>query len=159
MMASTPRNLPGYLIDTNILLRLFRRLDSQHQLIKTALKELNGQGTGLYFSLQNIAEFWNVCTRPAERNGYGLSVPETNRCVEEIERTMTFLPDNEQVYSIWRRLAMANNVRGVQVHDARLAAIMQVYGLTHILTLNQPDFLRYASLQAIHPSQLQPSAS
>jgi predicted nucleic acid-binding protein len=71
---------------------------------------------------------------------------------------MTFLPDNEHVYSIWRRLVMVNNVRGAQVHDARIAAIMQAYGVTHILTQNQPDFLRYASLQAIHPSQLQPSA-
>jgi len=71
---------------------------------------------------------------------------------------MTFLPDHEEVYSIWRQLVITNNVRGVQVHDARLAALMQVYGLTHILTLNQPDFLRYTSLQAIHPSQLQPSA-
>ena len=153
MVAST-----GYLIDTNVLLRLFRPVDPQHQFVKSAIRALNGQSAGLYFSLQNIAEFWNVCTRPAERNGYGLTIAESNRCVEEIERTMTFLPDNEEVYSIWRRLVMANNVRGVQVYDARLAAIMQVYGLTHILTLNQQDFLRYASLQAIHPSQVQPSA-
>lgn len=150
---------PGYLIDTNIQLRLSQQDDSQHQLIKTVLKGLNGQGVGLYFSLQNIAEFWNVCTRPAERNGYGLSVTETNRCVEEIERTMTLLPDNEEVYSIWRQLVIAHQVRGVQVHDARLAAIMRAYGLTRILTLNQPDFLRYGNLRAVHPSQMQPSAS
>ena len=71
---------------------------------------------------------------------------------------MTFLPDSEEVYSIWRRLVMAHDVRGVQVHDARLAAIMQAYGLTRILTMNQPDFLRYENVQAIHPSQLQPSS-
>jgi predicted nucleic acid-binding protein len=70
---------------------------------------------------------------------------------------MTFLPDSEEVYSIWRRLVFANQVRGVQVHDARLVAIMQTYGLTHILMLNQPDFLRYANIQAVHPSQVQPS--
>lgn len=148
---------PGYLIDTNVLLRLFRPVDPQHQFIKSALRSLNGQGAGLYFSLQNIAEFWNVCTRPAERNGYGLTISETNLCIQEIERTMTFLPDNEEVYSIWRRLVIVNHVRGVQVHDARLAAIMQAYGLTRILTLNQPDFLRYANIQAVHPSQLQSS--
>jgi predicted nucleic acid-binding protein len=68
---------------------------------------------------------------------------------------MTFLPDNERVYSIWRQLVTPNDVRGVQVHDARLVAIMQAYGVTHILTLNQPDFLRYTSIQAIHPSQVQ----
>jgi predicted nucleic acid-binding protein len=68
---------------------------------------------------------------------------------------MTFLPDSEDVYLAWRQLVMVNQVRGVQVHDARLVAIMQAYGLTRILTLNQPDFLRYANIQAVHPSQLQ----
>jgi hypothetical protein len=49
-------------------------------------------------------------------------------------------------------------VYGVQVHDARLAAIMRVYGLTRILTQNQADFLRFENIQAIHPSLLQPTA-
>ena len=148
---------PDYMIDTNVLLHLFRIDDPLHQLIKSTLSDLNGQGTGLYFSLQNIAEFWNVCTRPVERNGFGLSIPETNRCVQQIERTMTFLPDTDQVYSTWRQLVIANNVRGVQMHDARLAAIMRAYSLTYILTLNQPDFLRYSDIQAVHPNQLRPS--
>lgn len=149
---------PGYLIDTNVLLRLSRQDDPQHQLVTAVLRRLDEQGDELYFALQNIAEFWNVCTRPAGQNGYDLSIVETNRCVEEIERTMIFLPDNEEVYSIWRRLVIAHNVHGVQVHDARLAAIMQAYGLTRILTLNQSDFLRYVNIQAVHPSQVQPSA-
>ncbi len=148
---------PSYLVDTNILLRLFRKDDPLHRLVKAVLKELNWQGSGLYFSLQNIAEFWNVCTRPAERNGIGLSIAETKRCVEEVERKMTFLPDNDRVYSIWLRLVISNRVRGVQVHDARLAAIMQAYGISDILTLNQPDFLRFPGIQPVHPNQIQPS--
>jgi predicted nucleic acid-binding protein len=149
---------PGYLADTNVLLRMFRQDDPQHRLVRAALDELDKRGIETCFSLQNIAEFWNVCTLPVERNGYGLSISDTNQCVEDIERTMTFLPDTGQVYSIWRHLVIVHQVRGVQVHDARLAAIMQAYGLTHILTLNQPDFLRYSDLQAVHPSQLQSSA-
>src|SRR5271165_4746088 len=93
----------------------------------------------------------------SEMAGYGLAIAETNLRVEYIERTMTFLPDNEQVYSIWRQLVIANNVRGVQVHDARLAATMKAYGVSHILTLNQPDFLRYSDIQTVHPNQVQPS--
>lgn len=38
---------PGYLIDTNVLLRLFRKDDPQYQLIKAVLRELNWQGAGL----------------------------------------------------------------------------------------------------------------
>ncbi len=69
---------------------------------------------------------------------------------------MTLLPDNDRVYSLWRQLVFANNVRGVQVHDARLAALMEAYGVTHILTLNQPDFVRYSKVNVIHPGQVQP---
>lgn len=149
---------PKYLIDTNILLRIFQQDDPQHRLIGIVLDELECQGTESCFSLQNIAEFWNVCTRPAKRNGFGLSIADANECVEYIEQTMTFLPDNEQVYSIWRELVIAHNVRGVQVHDARLAAIMQAYGVPNILTLNQSDFLRYPGIHPVHPNQIQPSA-
>jgi predicted nucleic acid-binding protein len=148
----------GYLVDTNILLRLSLIDDPLHRLIKVSISELNGQGAGLYFSLQNIAEFWNVCTRPAERNGYGLAIAEAGEFVEQLERTLSFLPDSDRVYTIWRELVISHNVRGVQVHDARLVAIMRAYGLAHILTLNQSDFVRYAGIEAVHPSQVQASS-
>lgn len=144
------------LIDTNILLRLSRSNDPQHQLVQTALDELDRQGSDLFFSMQNIAEFWNVCTRPVERNGFGLSIVEVKQSVEAIERTMTLLPDNQQVYSLWRQIVAVNEVRGVQVHDARLAAIMRTYDVVHILTMNVTDFARYDVVQAVHPSQLLP---
>jgi predicted nucleic acid-binding protein len=146
-----------FLIDTNILLRIFRQDDPLHRLIAAALDERDGRGAESCFSLQNIAEFWNVCTRPTERNGYGLSIADTNECVDYIERTMTFLPDNEQVYRVWRQLVIAHNVSGAQVHDARLAAIMQAHGVNRILTMNQQDFLRFPGIQAIHPNQVQTS--
>jgi predicted nucleic acid-binding protein len=138
-------------------LRIFRQDDPEHRLVRAALDELAMRGVETCFALQNIAEFWNVCTRPLRRNGYGLSISDTNLCIESIERTMTYLPDTEDVYSIWRRLVIVYEVRGVQLHDARLAALMQVHGLTRILTLNQVDFLRYVNLQAIHPRQVLPS--
>ena len=106
-----------YLIDTNILLRLSRQSDPHRHVVQTALDVLNRQGVELYFSLQNIAEFWNVCTRPVEQNGYGLPIDEAKQRVEFIERTMTLLPDNDQVYSFWRQLVFANRVRGAQVQD------------------------------------------
>jgi predicted nucleic acid-binding protein len=150
-------SLPRYLVDTNVLLRLSRQEDPQHEFIATAIEVLVRQGSELCFSLQNIAEFWNVCTRPTVRNGYGLTIPETNERVDYIERTMTLLPDSERVYLIWRQLIITHKVKGAKVHAARLAAIMQAYGLTSVLTLNQPDFLRYPGIQAIHPNQIQPS--
>jgi predicted nucleic acid-binding protein len=142
----------GYLIDTNVLLRLSRDDDPQHDLVRGAMDWLDRQGADFFFTLQNVVEFWNVCTRPAAANGFGLSVEETALEIRSIEKVMIFLPDNAQVYSIWRRLVVEHNVRGVQVHDAHLAATMQAHGVGRILTLNRPDFLRYADVQAVHPS-------
>jgi predicted nucleic acid-binding protein len=146
----------AYLIDTNILLRLTRLRDPQHDLIQASMDELIRRGARFVFSLQNAVEFWNVCTRPSERNGFGLSIAETAQSFQFVESIMKLLPDNQQVYSIWRRMVVEHNVRGVQVHDAHLAATMQAHGVDRILTLNRPDFLRYEHVQAVHPSAVVP---
>lgn len=145
---------PGYLIDTNVLLRLTRIQDPNYTTIQSALRNLRNSGTNLYFALQNIAEFWNVCTRPVDRNGLGLSAQETNALAESIERTMTLLPEDKTVYFVWRRIVHDLNIMGVQVHDARLAALMQVNGLRQILTLNTGDFARFPAISAVHPSNV-----
>jgi len=146
--------IPSCLVDTNILLRVARRSDSQHKLVDTALTRLGGQGTTFHFTHQNIAEFWNVMTRPVVRNGFGLTVTEAEREVRVIEAGMTFLPDSEAVYREWRRIVVQYGILGVQVHDARLAASMYVHGVNHILTLNVTDFSRFSGLVALHPTSL-----
>ena len=141
------------LVDTNILLRMTRRSDPQHQLVDAALARLAFQGTILHYTHQNIAELWNAMTRPLARNGLGLTVAEAERQVRAIEAGMSFLPDSETVYREWRRIVVQYGVLGVQVHDARLAAAMYVHGVRHILTLNVADFSRFSGLTAVHPSK------
>src|SRR5438552_16940048 len=58
------------LVDTNILIRMARRSDSQHELVDAALAQLAIQGTVLHFTHQNIAELWNAMTCPVDRNGF-----------------------------------------------------------------------------------------
>lgn len=64
------------------------------------------------------------------------------------------LPDREAIYREWRRLVVAHAVSGVQVHDARLAAAMLVHGITHLLTLNSADFVRFPGITAVRPSEI-----
>ncbi len=153
-MVPEQANVPAYLIDTNILLRLSKRDDPLHALVQSALDALVERGSEICCTPQNISEFWNVCTRPADRNGFGLSVQETDQRLQVIERTITVLPDNERIYPEWRRLVVSHSVSGVQVHDARLAAAMHVHGVSHILTLNLPDFARCTSITAVRPENV-----
>lgn len=139
------------LVDTNILLRMSRRLDPEHQLVNKALSQLALQGAGLCYTHQNIAELWNAMTRPLSRNGLGLSIAEADHQVQVIEAGMNLLPDNEDIYQEWRRIVVRFGVLGVQVHDARLAAAMYVHHIDHILTLNVADFTRFTGLTPLHP--------
>ena len=55
-------------------------------------------------------------------------------------------------FGIWRKLIVAHSVKGKQVHDARLVALMKTNGIAHILTLNGGDFTRYPGIVAIDPA-------
>lgn len=146
--------IPSCLVDTNILLRMTRRSDPEHQVVDNALARLALQGTTFHYAHQNIAELWNAMTRPPARNGLGLTVSEAEREVRVIETGMSLLPDSEAVYWEWRRIVVEQSVLGVQVHDARLAATMYVHKVKHILTLNVNDFGRYSGLDAVHPGSV-----
>jgi len=110
--------VPSCLLDTNILLRLTRNADTQHNLVETALSRLLLEGATLHYTHQNIAELWNVMTRPVERNGLGLTTNEAEREVQAIDSGMTLLPDSEAVYREWRKIIVQYNVLGVQVTHA-----------------------------------------
>jgi predicted nucleic acid-binding protein len=97
-----------------------------------------------------------VATRPADRNGLGLSPEEALQEVSNIEKSLTLLPDVPAIYSAWKQIVAAHKVQGVKVYDARLAAIMSVYAVESVLTFNSVDFERFSSIRAIHPSSLVP---
>jgi predicted nucleic acid-binding protein len=78
-----------HLVDTNILLRLLQPRDPDYRLVRAALEELRSRGARLCYTPQNMAEFWNVCTRPVERNGFGLSIPETDGRARLLESVFT----------------------------------------------------------------------
>ena len=96
-----------------------------------------------------------MCKRPVTaRSGFGLSIKETDRRAEVIERYCTFLPDSEVIHTEWRRLVVKYKVSGVKVHDARIVASMYVHGIMHILTFNTDDFARYSEIMAVDPTAI-----
>ena len=123
-----------YLIDSNILLRWVKPDDRDYPLVISAIDAILGDGCVLCYTLQNVAEFWNTCTRPLDQNGFGLSPQETDHRARLFEDRLQLLPDSVAVQHEWRSLLVSHNVSGVQVHDARLAAAMHVHGIQRVLT-------------------------
>jgi predicted nucleic acid-binding protein len=107
------------LVDTNILLRRTQPGHEHHAAAVESVARLLGAGQPVYFTLQNISEFWNVMTRPIAANGLGFSPALALREVDNIERILTLLPDTAAVYPEWKRLVTIYGVSGAKVHDAR----------------------------------------
>ena len=141
----------AYLLDSNILIRWVQRTDADYALVALALDSLSKRGATLCYTSQNLAEFWNACTRPADRNGFGLTPQETDRRARLIESNLQLLPDSLAVHQEWRKLLVSHSVSGVQVHDAGLVAAMRVHSVKRILTFNDRDFARYSDIEAVHP--------
>jgi predicted nucleic acid-binding protein len=142
------------LVDTNILLRCAQPNHHLCQPATTAVATLLRNRETLFFCPQNIAEFWNVATRPAANNGLGMSHVDAAAEVRSIEEMLTLLPDSPVVYPEWKRIVKDYRVMGLKVYDARLVAIMNVNVVRSILTYNGSDFARYAHLSIIEPAQV-----
>ena len=77
------------LVDTNILLRSAQPNHPLCHQATHAVSKLLRQNDSVFFCPQNIAGFWNVATRPVERNGLGFSYEEVLREVTSMERRGT----------------------------------------------------------------------
>ena len=130
-------------LDTNILLRWSHANDKDHRIVRDSLLYLSEQGLELYVPPQNLAEFWNVCTRPVANNGFNFSIERAQDEIARIEAQFLVIEEKRAAYFEWKRLSVEKRVVGVQVHDALRAALYLVHGFSHLLTFNARDFGRY----------------
>ena len=138
-----------YLLDTNILLRLKNQSDSDHAAAIAAIVKVLKTGAAIHTCPQNMIEYRVVATRPASNNGYGLSSSEAAQDVSDHEATFPILLDSAapvDIYPVWRKLSEGAGTVGTGNHDARILAVAQAHGCTHLLTVNDRDFVRYAQL-------------
>jgi len=143
-----------YLVDTGVLLRAFDREAAEHKTILQAIRALLDRGEELAVTIQNLAEFWNVSTRPKDKNGAELPVETVSRPLRVIERLSTILSESSGSFEEWKRLLTTHRVLGVKVHDARLVSVMLVSKVPTVLTLNNRDFQRYTEISAVTPGDV-----
>jgi predicted nucleic acid-binding protein len=138
------------LVDTGVWLRVFDRAAPERAEILRCMRHFWSGGHELATTAQNVAEFWNVSTRPvAARGGCDRPISIVEPRVRQIERPATVLPFTNLAYQQWRQLLVNHGLIGVAVHDARIAAVMMAEGIQYLFTLNGADFRRYAGITVI----------
>ena len=143
-----------YLADTNVLLRYCDQDDGEHAVCVSAIRSLVAQGENVCLCAQVLIEHWAVATRPASVNGLGLDPDEADRQLAAATLALPCLPEPPDMAERWRKVARDNAVRGKQAHDARIVALMQSHGISHILTLNTSDFARYQGVTPVSPAEV-----
>jgi predicted nucleic acid-binding protein len=142
------------LVDTNILLRAVQPTHALNSVAIRAVSSLISQSERLLVTPQVFAEFWSAATRPQGNNGLGLSSREALTELTRMEGFFSIVDDSATVYAAWKSLIVRHEVTGVPVHDGRLVAAMDVYGISRILTFNAGDFRRYSHIQILDPHTL-----
>jgi predicted nucleic acid-binding protein len=135
----------GYLLDTNVLVRLANSSDVLHPTALGAVDELDRRGEILHITSQTLIEFRSVATRAKDLNGLGMATADVEAEATVYESVFPLLEENPEIYISWKGLVTALGVVGKQVLDARFVAICHVHSITHLLTFNTGDFGRFST--------------
>src|SRR3954463_16759059 len=119
----------SFLLDTGILLRLIDKKDANHALVENAVDTLVIRRDELLITTQNIAELWNVATRPTANNGLALTSSSIAKLYDETVRPICqVLPETSSLANELMRLFVqyggrrqTSTRRTSGGHDARLA--------------------------------------
>jgi predicted nucleic acid-binding protein len=127
-----------------VLLRLVNRHDTDHDVVRNAVRSLVASNQQLLIATQNVAEFLNVATRPTANNGLAMkSTDATDLFLREIQSIASVLLEGDATHGEFLRLVTQFDVIGKQVHDARLVAVMLTWQVENLLTLNDRHFRRF----------------
>ena len=131
------------MLDTNVLLAATDEGRAEHRDALTILNRWPAGDTTLCTSGQVLREYLAVATRPAEKNGLGLKLPDALGNVHAIRERTTLLAEDSKVAD--RLLGLLADVEcgGKQVHDANVVATMLVHGVGTVVTMNLDDFARF----------------
>ena len=146
----------AHLTDSNLLLRSMQPGTPMFAQANHAVTPLLAQGEEMHLVPQCLIEFWGVATRPVPVGGLDLPPAIVQQEVARLKQLFSLLPDTSGIFPVWEQIVASFGVRGKQVHDARIVAAMQVHGISHILTFNTKDFLRYQTLgiAVVHPASI-----
>ncbi|MGI6456455.1 MAG: type II toxin-antitoxin system VapC family toxin [bacterium] len=83
-----------------------------------------------------------------------MTTQEAFATLARLKSLFNVLSETEEIYSLWEAIVNNYSINGKQAYDARLVAIMQVHGISSILTFNTSDFTCYADVKVVHPADV-----
>ena len=131
------------MVDTNVLLAATDEGRAEHHDALTILNDWPARATTLCVSGQIFREYLAVATRPADRNGLGLTPSDALANVQAIRERTTLLAEDAKVANRLLGLLADVGAGGKQVHDANVVATMLAHGIAVIVTMNLDDFARF----------------
>jgi predicted nucleic acid-binding protein len=131
------------MLDTNVLLAATDEDRAEHRGALTVVNDWAAGPTELCTSGQVLREYLSVATRPADRNGLGLKLPDALGNVRAIRERTTLLSEDAKVTGRLLGLLADVECSGKQVHDANLVATMLIHGIGAVVTMNLEDFVRF----------------
>lgn len=142
------------MVDTNVALRAVTTPGViGPEEVGQALAALTMKGYSLSISGQTVVELWAVMTRPKAANGLEMEPLRARQEIDTIMGLFDIVADPPELLTTWLDLCTRYQVRGRQVFDAKIVALMLACGMTQLVTLNPTDFRRFTEIELFVPGQ------
>jgi len=129
-------------VDTNVLIYSTVSGNPWHQQARQWLAALQNEGLRLCVTTQVLREYLVVLTRGTvfEKS---FTVDQVLAQVEALLPSLTVLDEPLAAADLLRTLVRRYRVRGKNIHDANIVAVMLTRGVRRLATYNQADFQRF----------------
>jgi uncharacterized protein len=138
-------------VDTNILVHAHRRDASLHDRARPLLEQLAEAPAPWAICYHTLVEFHAVVTRRGLWSKPSTPAAAMDQIAAWRESpSLRILYDSEDCLDLLRDAAIAENVAGSLIHDARIAVCCQVNGIAELWTVDR-DFSRFPKLRCRNP--------
>lgn len=135
-----------YVVDTNILIYGYDAKSPYHKETRSVLRNLVVQNIDAYVTPQNLVEFCNVLVRD-----YKLSSSSAIDYAQEILLDFKIIIPKATTTKVFLNLLRSATKDRFYSCDLFLAATMLDNGITHIITVNEKDFISIKGISVFNP--------
>lgn len=141
------------LLDTNVLVYALDASSPHHAASRAILDLAQSPDAGLCVTPQTMAEFFSLVTNPRR-----VASPQTPEDALSAIESIVALPGlqllqaPQDVVTRWIELCRIHPVKGAEIYDVQLIAVMLANGVQRICTFNKADFDPFSQITVEMPT-------